>query len=580
MPFCRLKLNLFTFQTHQRRRKNSSHGQTPPQHKDMPPLQNISNSSAIMSSTAAEKQDNSVVITHATHNPSASILKCQYCTHGFINQNELFHHEEIHKKLGHIGTANLAASQTLSPSQTSCKYAATTDNHGNHSSNNAQDMKPLICHQCGLLCATEVAMIEHVKQHETLNKLYQSQQQQQTQSQVANSSQQQQQQQQQQVSQVRNDRSPSDGGSITVSSPPADNSNNAPSSTTHNNTTTPGNMSVFPMPQISPGLPSMLDELCLAATTWNTFYTQQQQQQPGNLTSSAVAVPQLPKALVAHSTINQNHLPNGNNMMLPPGQQLQPQQQDIPPIKPKKKKKKKKPKVRTDEIFECSICHQTFATEFHRNIHANSHKYYDGSRGNKSQSSLSSVTAAAAEVAKAAIHNASTTTTSISSNTNTKATNTVVTNNINNSTPANNNNNNSNPATPHSGTENTHNTNTSTTTCTYNNIGMVDTSGAYVPSSYGMTAAVAPSTAGMSTYGMTTVPNAFQTAASLPTMVPKATPNQYPVTMAMATPAPHPIFPLIHRPASNALSAPVAHHPVTQQPLFPQPLPQPVFPQR
>ena len=429
-------------------------------------------------------------------------------------------------------------------------------------------------------------MIEHVKQHETLSKLYQNQQQQQSQSHVANNSQQQQQ-QQQQVSQVRNERSPPEGNnSITVSSPTVD--NNTGASTTLTPNTAPSNMSVFPMTQISPGLPSMLDELCLAATTWNTFYTQQQQQQqqqqqPNNMTSTGVAVPQLPKALVAHSTINQNHIPNGNSgnsMVLVPGQQLQQQQQqpDVPP-KPKKKKKKKKPKVRLDDIFECNICHQTFATEFHRNIHANSHKYYDGSRGNKSPVASLSLVAAGTDIGNKAASAAVDTT--ISSNIN--VTNTVISNNVNNSNSSTGASaTGSNPATPHATHVSVNTTNTSATTCSYN-VTMVDTSGTYVPSSYGMTAAVAPSTAaGMSTYGMTSaVPNAFQTAASLPTMVPMATPNhQYPVTMTMAAQAPHPIFPLIHRPASNALSAPVAHHPVTQQPLFPQPLPQPVFPQR
>ena len=553
-------------QTHQRRRKNSSQGQGQSQiQANQSPLKNSTvPEQNNTSQTPADKQDTPSLV--GTVSQSASLFKCQYCNHIFSHQDELFHHEEIHKKLGHIETANLAASQTILGNQTSCKFAGTA-NHGSHG-NNAQDLKPLICHQCGLLCTTETAMIEHVKQHETLNRLYQNQQQQQqSQSHVANNSQQQQQQQQQQVSQVRNERSQPEGNNgITVSSPAVD---NAAASTTATHNTPSSNVSVFPMPQISPGLPSMLDELCLAATTWNTFYTQQQQQQPNNIASTSVAVPQLPKALVAHNTINQNHISNGNSMVLAPGQQQQ--QQDVPP-KPKKKKKKKKPKVALDDIFECNICHQTFATEFHRNIHANSHKYYDGSRGNKSPASSLSLVAAADIGNKATVPE-----TTISTNVN--ITNTVVTNNVNTNSSTGISATNSNPATPHA-TVSVNTTNTSTTTCSYSNVTMVDTSGTYVPSSYGMTAAVAPSTVGMSSYGMTSVPNAFQTAASLPTMVPMAAPNQYPVTMAMAAPAPHPIFPLIHRPASNALSAPVAHHAVTQQPLFPQPLPQPVFPQR
>ncbi len=667
MPLLSGKFSFFLWklQTHQRRRKNSSQGQGQQQQQQQQPPSQPAQAQIHPTESPIAIQHNSTAPTHRHDTPlvittgqsTTSLFKCQYCNALFQIHHELQQHEEIHKKLGHIGTVNLLASQNILTNQHSCKFAASPNSHtprpesnqSNNSNNrqqpqqqqqhpHPQDMKPLICHQCGLLCPSEIAMIEHVKQHETLNKLYQSQQQQQRQQQQQQQQQPQQHQQnqsqqatppggtQQQVtsqmrSDVRNERSPQDGGrssNMAVGSPAPEHtatsaanqhsssSASAQNVTSSSMTSSTGNMSVFPMPQISPGLPSMLDELCLAASTWNSFYTQQQTtsatsappgSSSGNVSSAGLTVPQLPKALTVHSTINQNHLANGGNMVLPPGaaiqqqqHQLQQQQQQLMVIpKPKKKKKKKKPKVNKDDIFECSICHQTFATEFHRNIHANSHKYYDASRSSKATAAAAAfpiataVTAETNHTAKNSLPNAtiSSNNANHSSTANNRNKNAATSNPINNTAVSASNNNSNNPSASPAVTGNsTSNNAVATTSGSFNNMSMGDTSGVYVPSSYGM-AAVVTSTSTMSTYGMTTVPNAFQTAASLPTMVPMATPNQYPVTMAMGGPgAPHSIFPLLHRPASGALTAPVAHHPVAQQPLFPQPIPQPVFPQR
>lgn len=98
----------------------------------------------------------------------------------------------------------------------------------------------------------------------------------------------------------------------------------------------------------------------------------------------------------------------------------------------------------------------------------------------------------------------------------------------------------------------------------------METSGGYVASNYNMVTSAG-------SYG-----NAFPTV-TLPAMVPMTAPgsSQYPGG------PPTPIFPLLHRPGTGPVggmgmgaAAALTHHPVTQQPLFPQPIPQPVFPQR
>ncbi len=479
------------------------------------------NCSSNQARTSSSTPVHSVLSPAANQAPCQVQMKCLYCSRLFDNPMEKAQHEEIHVKLGHgigtnqsIDTLNTINTLPIRP-PSSCKFATVMPAvAGTKLVTVVNELKPFVCPQCGLLCPNSDLLIQHLKEHEALSKMYLNQA-------LA-------------------------GHYYQPKTPPPSTGMAGINGNQQTSPLSPGPGMTFPLAHAQPHTNnSMLEELCSAAVSWNTFYASSGKTEPH--LANAVSVTSQPNLnIMVNNTLNTAPVVAQPQAQVQPAAPTQPTQA-IPNTTPPKKKKKRRPKNRAsvDDIFECEVCLQQFATEFHRNIHANSHKFYNDKKSAANAQANTTETSSTIE--------SSPRTTAPPTTINTESPDMVqqVSNNNNTTTPQANDNTSAAPS-PHLPT------------------GYTSPANSYAMST-GSSYTHTTSMANMTT-GLPTCPPM--------SMAPMINPNQYSVSMPMPHTASHAaaMFPLLHRPASAALSAPVSHMP--QQPLFPQPIPQPVFPQR